>query len=300
MKIYFLVATIFFNFAVRSQNVIVAGECINSSITLKSVSDINGKPAYSDTGTVMGIPGVTLSIYWIDAPDNVWVLDFDGQPFIQNTCAIAEPPGSGGSSCVWSAISGQICTGGTALSISGSGVLSINLSGFTVTKTNNQVLLSWQTGREINNRNFDIQRSSDGTNWITLRFVKGAGNSMSVVSYHFTDNTPSPRKNFYRLIQYDVDGSISYSRAISIDFSTSSSYYTIAGNPGNGIYSMNIQTSKPVNLWLSDLSGKRLQTTTMPPGLHHIDLSRYPPGMYLLQIKTGTEIFTEKLIKNSQ
>ena len=296
---YFVFAIISLNFAARSQTVIVDGECINSSTTLGSVGDINGKPAYSDMGTVMGIPGVTISVYWLDAPDNVWVLDFDGQPYFQSACSSAEPPGTGNPSCTWSAVSGQVCTGGTALSISGSGVLSINLTSFTATETSNLVVLNWQTTGETNNRNFDIQRSRNGSNWMTLGSVNGAGNSMSVVSYHFIDSTSLPGRNFYRLIQYDFDGRITYSRIIRIDLSTSS-YYTIAGNPGNGIYRVNIQTPKPVVLWLTDLSGKRLQTATVPPGLNRIDISRYPAGMYLLQIKTGTEIFTEKLIKNNR
>ena len=297
MKIfYFVLAIIFLNPVAQSQTVMVAGECINNPTTLSSIGDIDGKPAYSGTGTVQGIPGVTIFVYWLGAPDNVWVLDFDGQPYFQNSCASAKPPGTGNSSCPWSAVSGMVCTGGTALSIGGSGVLPVNLTSFTATEINNMVVLNWQTASEINNRNFDIQRSKDGSNWMTLGSVNGANNSVTAVSYHFTDSIPLPRKNFYRLIQHDINGRSSYSRVISIDFSTSS-YYTISGNPGNGIYNVNIQTLKPVSLWVSDLSGKRLQTTTAAPGLHRIDISRYPSGMYLLQIKTDTEILTKKLIK---
>jgi len=294
--LYFAAGIIFLNFTAKSQTVVVAGECINNSTTLNPVADINGEPAYSGTGTVMSIGGVTISVYWIGAPDNVWVLDFDGQPYFQNTCSGAGPPATGGPLCPWTAVSGQDCTGGTALSITGSGVLSINLTSFAATETNNLVVLNWQTEGEINNRNFDIQRRTDGSNWMTIGSVNGVGNSTSVVSYHFSDSTSLPGKNFYRLIQYDFDGRVTFSRIIKIDLSTFS-YYTIAGNPGNGIYRVNIRTSKPVILVLSDLSGKRLQMTTAAPGLNHIDISRYPSGMYLLQIKKDSEIFTEKLIK---
>ncbi|MEO6732651.1 MAG: T9SS type A sorting domain-containing protein, partial [Ferruginibacter sp.] len=197
------------------------------------------------------------------------------------------------------AVSGQICTGAAALSITGSGVLPVNLISFNGTEINNQVILNWRTAGEINNRKFDIQRSKDGSNWMVLGSVKGVGNTVSVVAYHFTDSTPLRGKNFYRLIQYDIDGRIASSGIITVNFSTSSAY-TIAGNPGNGIYQVNIQTFKPVTIWLSDFSGKRLQTNLMVPGMHAVDISKYPAGMYLLQINTGTEIFTEKLLKNNR
>jgi hypothetical protein len=264
---------------------------------LASVGNVNGKPAYSQTATVMGIAGVTVSVYWLDAPDNVWVLDFDGQPYFQSACLTADPPATGGASCPWTAVTAQVCTGGSALSINGSGVLSIKLTSFTATQNNNEVVLNWQTTGEINNQKFDVQRSTDGSNWITIGSVNGAGNSASSVSYHFSDNTSLPGRNFYRLIQYDFDNKMTFSRIIKIDLSTSS-LYKITGNPGNGVYQVNIQTSKPVTLSLSDLSGKQLHKTTAAPGIHRIDISRFPSGMYLLRINTGTEIFTEKLIKN--
>ncbi|MEO6673940.1 MAG: T9SS type A sorting domain-containing protein [Ginsengibacter sp.] len=296
MKIFYAVfILLLLQFSANTQTVIVSGECMSSAITLSSISDINGKPAYQGTGTVDGIPNVTVSVYWLGVPDNLWVLDFDGQPYFQNACDFDIPPGTG-ATCPWDVVSGTTCTGGTPLAITGAVALPIRLISFTASKTNNHVLLNWKAATETNNKGFEVQRSSDGNNWITIGFVTGGGNSFSESTYHYIDNTPLERNNYYRLIQYDINNNPSYFPVVRIDFKNPA-YYIIANNPGKGIYQLSIQSPLPVQLSVSDLSGKKLITKRVGPGAYQLDISRYPAGIYLLQLQKDNEIFTEKLIK---
>ena len=55
-------------------------------------------------------------------------------------------------------------------------------------------------------------------------------------------------------------------------------------------------------VWLSvfDLSGKQLTTLDWSQYIntnHTLDLSAYPNGMYLVQVMTGKEVITEKVVK---
>lgn len=268
---------------------------MTGTITLNKIADVDGKVAYEGTGTVAGTAGVTVDIFWMGAPDNVWVLAFDGQPYFQSPCDRSTPPSTSNPSCSWSAVPAMTCTGGTALAITGSGTLPIRLVGFTAAKAGRQVQLNWITASETNNKGFEVHRSRNGADWTMIGFVNGAGNSATERTYHFTDATPVTGRNYYRLQQRDLDNQSAYSSIVSVDLSAGV-FYTLQ-HAGNGRYQLNIDATEPVEISVVDLNGRKLFGKTVVQGLHPVDLSPYAKGIYLLQIKKDTELLTEKLIK---
>ena len=86
---------------VKAQNIIIENGCFESLISLPPIPDIDGKPAYEGTGTVLlpdidplPIPGVAIAVYWSTA-DNLWFIAFDGQPYLSNTDTGPTPPTTG-------------------------------------------------------------------------------------------------------------------------------------------------------------------------------------------------------------
>jgi len=77
--------------------------------------------------------------------------------------------------------------------------------------------LRWSTASEINSSHFELDRSSDGKNWHTLLKVPAAGNSQSQLSYVVKDNKFPKATNYYKLTQYDLDGTLVWTRELSID-----------------------------------------------------------------------------------
>ena len=299
MRLPILLFTFFFLSSVcRAQTVTVSGECMTGSINLTKEPDlVDGKVAYTGTGTVMGVPGVAIAVFWIGAPDNVWVLAFDGQPYFQNTCNFDLPPGTAAPTCTWTEVTPGTCTGGTALSVTGTGTtLPVRFTRFTAQKSGATVQLTWTTASEKDNRGFAVQRSNDGNQWTALGFVNGAGTTAAEHQYQFTDATPHPGKNYYRLLQTDIDNKITVSDVKVVDF-TPAGDYTLR-QTGNGIYLLNLATGNPVELAVVDLSGRKLFTRSAAPGLQRVDISAYAKGMYLLQIRNGNKRTTEKLIKH--
>ena len=269
---------------------------MTGTITLNKIADMNGKAAFQGQGKVLGFPGITVTVYWIGSPDNVWVIDYEGQPYFYNTCNKTLPPSTGSASCKWIAVDGTDCPGSAPLVVNGTGTLPVSLVVFTAREENNEALLNWKTASEINNKGFEIQRSKDAIQWNKIGFVNGVANSSKENNYNFIDEAPLPGKNFYRLLQYDMDGKSVSSPVVNVDI-FKPGYYTISNNPGNGIYRLNLHSTKMATISVSDMSGRRLLQQQMDAGVHPLDISRYAQGTYLLRLKIGSDVFTEKLVK---
>ncbi|NJN78400.1 MAG: hypothetical protein HC803_08785 [Saprospiraceae bacterium] len=81
--------------------------------------------------------------------------------------------------------------------------LPIELTSFTAKKQENTTQLNWTTSTEENNDFFTIEKSLDGINFEAIGTKAGAGNSLEVREYNFTDAKPANGKNYYRLKQTD-------------------------------------------------------------------------------------------------
>jgi len=300
MKKIYLPLLLFLAFPGNSlfaQSITVNGECISGPVVLNKIADANGKVAFEGTGTALATPATVIDILWLPAPDNLWALSFDGQPYFSNACVIDNPPGTANTSCPWIPVAGMSCTGGTALSITGDVVLPVSLIDFAVYKNGNQAILKWKTLLEINNKGFEIQKSNDGINWVNIRFVNGHGTSSVEINYQFTDANPYAGNNEYRLCQVDLDGNQTFSSIENINFQ-SNSYYTISNKPGRGVYQISmLAEAEKLEMTVFDISGKMIYRKITNIGNQTLDISNSAAGVYWLRMKKGNNLFIEKLIK---
>ena len=296
-KICFPLLLAFLGNSLFAQSITVNGECISGPVVLNKIADANGKVAFEGTGTALATPATVIDILWLPAPDNLWALSFDGQPYFSNACVINNPPGTANTSCPWIPVAGMSCTGGTALSITGDVVLPVSLIDFAVYKNGNQAILKWETLLEINNKGFEIQKSNDGINWVNIGFVNGHGNSSVEINYQFTDANPYAGNNEYRLCKVDLDGNQTFSSIENINFQ-SNSYYTISNNPGRGVYQISmLAEAEKLEMTVFDISGKMIYRKITNIGNQTLDISNSAAGVYWLRMKKGNNLFIEKLIK---
>jgi M6 family metalloprotease-like protein len=101
------------------------------------------------------------------------------------------------------------------------GSLPVNLSNLNFSVTDRNVLLKWVTTREENNSGFEIQKQYSGTgsqysDWKTITFIKGKGNSTLQTEYSFEDKKLQTGKYKYRLKQIDYNGNYQYYNLESI------------------------------------------------------------------------------------
>ncbi len=147
----------------------------------------------------------------------------------------------------------------------GNPVTPVEMISFTSEVQGNTVILKWSTASELNNYGFDIQRKTQSSNsdWISLGFVAGKGNSTETTSYIFTDQALSSRTYSYRLKQSDFSGSFSYSEELEVITGTAASYmleqnYPNPFNPGT-VINYSVPADKKVTIKIFDLLGREVK-----------------------------------------
>jgi Secretion system C-terminal sorting domain len=114
----------------------------------------------------------------------------------------------------------------------GTSSLPVELVFFTGSQNGSDIDLRWRTETEVNNYGFDIERTTDISNWMTVDFVEGNGNSNSPKQYNFSDtNIIQSGRYYYRLKQINNDGTYEYSDVVSIEVDVPNKYYLSQNYP---------------------------------------------------------------------
>ena len=191
------------------------------------------------------------------------------------------------------------CPSSSQVTFSASVPTPITLEAFTATRTKSAVVLDWITAKEMNNKGFDIQRSTDGNNWTSIGFAGSlapAGNSDAKLYYSFTDASPVMGKNYYRLKQIDFDGIFDYSPVKQISFGKEG-VVTIYPNPAqNNIRIDGLSKNDRVRIY--DPAGRMVFDHIAAAYAADIDIHNFEKGIYYVEITTesGHKIH-DRLIK---
>jgi hypothetical protein len=79
-------------------------------------------------------------------------------------------------------------------------------------------MIEWSTASEQNSDYFEIQISVDGSEYRSIGQIPAAGNSNSKLDYKWVDQGPLANAfNYYRLLQYDIDGANEIYGPVMID-----------------------------------------------------------------------------------
>ncbi|HMK19071.1 MAG TPA: T9SS type A sorting domain-containing protein [Chitinophagaceae bacterium] len=152
-------------------------------------------------------------------------------------------------------------------------------------QNNSQSLLQWATAQEQNTKDFYIEHSADGINWVTIGSLPAAGNSNSTIHYNYVHTNPVKGLNYYRIKQTDVDSRYSYSPIRMLSFTRVLQLFTILGNPvTNDVLTLQVNMATSLAFYTAD--GKLLWREQVNAGTKTIDVSRYAKGTYLLKTIT--------------
>ncbi len=187
--------------------------------------------------------------------------------------------------------------------------LPVILSSFSVKKESANAVLRWSTEQEINSGRFEIERSLDGLTFMQMGAVNAAGNSSLRKYYSYPDalSNITSKIVYYRLRTVDLDGRAVYSKivALRMDGTIALSSINVYPNPFTNNIKMQIQSNKEEvsNIRLINMNGMQVakRSVTLQPGDNIVvlkDLESIAAGVYLMEIRTGDEIITQKIIKN--
>ena len=177
-------------------------------------------------------------------------------------------------------------------------LLPIKLISFTEQKQLETILLNWQTASEQNNKEYQIERSSEGTIFNKIGVV-ASNNSSSGSRYSYIDEDPLSGNNYYRLKSVDIDGKFSYSNIDKVTFNLNANNVIVYPNPAKDILTVqsNFKGEK-LNITITDLAGRKiLQTNKQNNRLIEIQIPDLRAGFYLLKINDGISLVSKKIIK---
>lgn len=95
------------------------------------------------------------------------------------------------------------------------------------------IAVDWTVENEINISKYEVEKSTDGTNFIKVNATTAKATSGSI-DYSFVDTKAVQGNNFYRIKNYNLGGSYDYSRVVVVKLGKAGSGISIYPNPVSG------------------------------------------------------------------
>ncbi len=167
-------------------------------------------------------------------------------------------------------------------------VMPVTLVSFSARPISNQsVEVKWETAQEMQNDRFVVERSKDLVSFETVVEIRDvAGNSNALHTYRTVDKAPYAGTSYYRLVQYDLDGTFTTSRIVRAVIRAGE--YGPYPNPSQNQY-FRISLDEPVNALISlvDINGRAISFMHTPEGLQTVVIRPVQPlqqGTYVVTV----------------
>lgn len=177
------------------------------------------------------------------------------------------------------------------------GALPVTIIDFTAQKNNDEILLKWYATYETSFKQYEIERSENGSTFDKVGTVEGR----NLASYAFTDkDLPGGNIVYYRLKMLDIDGKFSYSKIVSVRLNGSFSNAFLYPNPA--VTNLTIKLQTPLTghseLTVLDLSGRVLLQQKAAQGQLTIpvNIQSLPPGRYFIKISNNEQFIRQSFI----
>ena len=182
--------------------------------------------------------------------------------------------------------------------------LSVNMLTFDARVINSSnVKLNWSANEEAGFSIYDVERSSNGTDWDHFAFVD-ALNIAGIQNYELTDPQPYRGTSYYRIKLGSDNGVTKYSVIRTVTINNGDADVRITPNPASDktmIYVFNPGAQTTTQIRIISMKGEQLysQQVMLRSGENPISLplqEKWPVGMYMVQVQTGDEITNKKLL----
>lgn len=208
----------------------------------------------------------------IDRNNNVYMIQGNRNPFIDHPEYVA---------LIWQC----------------SNAIPVTLIDFKATKYSSSVVLNWYATHEVGFTSFDIERSTDGSNFTKIGTVRG----QNLANYDFTDaNLPLARTVFYRLKLIDQDSKFNYSKIVSVTLHNRLFNALVYPNPVHGNLTIRMQQplSATSQLTITDIAGRKVKESMIGASGNtiNLDVESLPSGKYFIRIQNENELINESFM----
>ena len=176
------------------------------------------------------------------------------------------------------------------------GLIPLTLLDFNVQKEGAKARASWTTSNEINTAYFELERGNTGSGFQRLATIP-AVNTPGDHHYESVDALPLTGKNYYRLRMTDIDGQYTYSPVMSLNMDKVGTVISaIYPNPAKDIVHIAVTgNSNDLSIQIVSPDGKTIMSKQLTtPGIHELNVSVLPAGMYFIKTNYGE---TYRLVK---
>jgi len=194
--------------------------------------------------------------------------------------------------------------------------LPVELTSFTSKYLNDKIQLNWVTKTEVNNYGFNVERRINDSEWNSIGFVAGHGNSNSPKEYSYSDKDLFAGGSLfqYRLKQVDTDGTFEYSDVVEVDVMPTqfelSQNYPNPFNPSTTIR-FSLPHASQIKIELFNIIGEQVATLAdgmYESGFHKIEFSAkggsasggnaydLPSGAYIYRLTSESFVQTKKML----
>lgn len=155
-------------------------------------------------------------------------------------------------------------------------------------RTRSAVELNWSTVQENNTRQFIIERSTDGVNFVAIGYRDASFNSTTPRNYEFTDAATLPRVVFYRIKLTDIDGKYMLSNVVALRNEMLQTGIAVYPNPVTGGRKVSVEFKEggEYEVMLVNAAGATLYRGhfKMVNGqVTSLNCEGYPAGLYVLK-----------------
>lgn len=241
--------------------------------------------------------GLTLTTAWIDVfTVTLWTLgaSYPQGGYVSINSGAGGSPAPFGSYAVSNVNGDEIpansLTYNTPLPVGGT--LPVQFTKFETKCTNTGTLISWATAQEFNSSSFEIERSTNGSNWTNVGSIEAAGTSASEKTYQQVDLNSG--NAFYRIKQIDKDGGFVYTAIERANCAVKNITSLIYPVPAYDVLNVVIKSDRAVRTQLQvfDIHGKLVKTqdANVLNGNNNfrINLSGLAAGDYIIRSNDAT------------
>ena len=186
--------------------------------------------------------------------------------------------------------------------------LPVEFISLTATAIDNKLIrLQWATAQEINNKGFEIMRSTNAIDFTKIAWIaaKGTGNTTIRSDYRYDDQAAEQGiVYYYKLIQLDYDGQSKETYMVQGSLTGSTQSISVSNcypNPTTGNSKITIRSTNNIALTIDiyNMAGQLLEhrnvQATAGESSLDINTEHLPSGLYDIVLRTDENSFSNKL-----
>jgi hypothetical protein len=177
-------------------------------------------------------------------------------------------------------------------------VLPLNLTSFNASLDRSIARLNWTSQNEISVKGFSVEKSLNGTTFSEIAFVN-ANNQGAANTYTVEDAKVKAGSNFYRLKLVDLDGSVRYSKVVTINNKSGLKTELFPNPVVNSLTVSHDKANAGAVIRILSLEGRQVKMLAVQPGAIQtaIQVNDLAKGNYLLVFESNGEKSTSKFSK---